>query len=352
VAPITPARLPVAAENAYLKLFRGGIADLRPTPYEVIYEGPQRTVRRYSHPDGDDVSQRTPVLLVPPLAAPALCFDLRRGCSLVEHLLALGYPVYLVDYGRIGFDDRELGLEHWLNQILPAACGVVLTDAQADGVQLVGWSLGGIMSLLSAADGRVPAYSVAMIGSPFDFAQVRLMAPVRRLAGLTGGALVTALYRAMGGAPSTLVSIGFQATSIERQLRKPFWLLANLDDTDKLAHAEAVDNLMARMIAYPGRTFGQLYHRFFRVNEISGGKVTLSDRTIDLASVEVPVMNVAGTSDVLAPRAAVHHVADLVRRAPEVRMELAPGGHLGILTGRSAERTTWKHLDEFLLAND
>ena len=31
----------------------------------------------------------TPVLLVPPLAAPASCFDLRRGCSLAEHLLAV-----------------------------------------------------------------------------------------------------------------------------------------------------------------------------------------------------------------------------------------------------------------------
>jgi hypothetical protein len=27
----------------------------------------------------------------------ALCFGLRRGSSLVEHLLALGHPTYLVD---------------------------------------------------------------------------------------------------------------------------------------------------------------------------------------------------------------------------------------------------------------
>jgi polyhydroxyalkanoate synthase len=40
------------------------------------------------------------VLLVPPLAAPAICFDLRRGCSLAEHLLLSGQEVYIVDYGR------------------------------------------------------------------------------------------------------------------------------------------------------------------------------------------------------------------------------------------------------------
>ena len=219
-------------------------------------------------------------------------------------------------------------------------------------MQLVGWSLGGILSLLSAADGRVPAYSVSMFGSPFDFTQVALMAPVRRLADLTGGALGTALYRAMGIAPSYLVRWGFQATALTPQVQKPVWILMNLDDREALAHAEGVDNLMANMIAYPGRSFGQLYHVFFRVNELSGGRVELSDRTIDLANVTVPVMNIAGSSDVLAPKAAVHRVADLVPRAPEVRMETVPGGHLGLLTGRSAERTSWRHLDEFLLEND
>ena len=63
-------------------------------------------------PGGAEPSQRTPVLLVPPLAAPGACFDLRRGCSVAEHLDLARLPDLLVDYGRIGFDDRELGLEH------------------------------------------------------------------------------------------------------------------------------------------------------------------------------------------------------------------------------------------------
>jgi poly[(R)-3-hydroxyalkanoate] polymerase subunit PhaC len=68
--------------------------------------------------------------------------------------------------------------------------------------------------------------------------------------------------------------------------------------------------------------------------------------------VNAPVLAVAGQSDVLAPREAVHHVGYLVAGAPDVRLETAPGGHLGVLTGRSAERTTWSYLDEFLLEYD
>ena len=350
--PLSPARFPAAAENAYRKFVGGGIADLTPWPSEVIYEGPQCTVHRYEMHGDEQPSQRTPVLLVPPLAAPAQCFDLRRGCSLAEHLTALGYRTYLVDYGRIGFDDRDLGLEHWVNSVIPKAAGVVLTDSGADRTQMVGWCLGGIMGMLAVADGRTEVASVTMVASPFDFAQVSLMAPVRRLSELTGGAFGTALYRALGGAPATLVGAGFRLTSIDRYLTRPMVLASRMDDTDFLAQDEAIERFMRSMIAYPGRTFGQLYHRFFRVNDLSDGRLDLADRTVDLRNVRAPVLAVAGLTDVLAPRPAVHHVGGLLRGAPDVRLETAPGGHLGVLTGRAAERTTWRHLDEFLLEYD
>jgi polyhydroxyalkanoate synthase len=292
------------------------------------------------------------VLLVPPLAAPVQCFDLHRGCTLAGYLIALGYQTYLVDYGWISFEDRDLGLEHWVEEVIPKAAETVLEDSGAKRVALIGWSLGGIMSLLTVADGLVPASSVSMVGSPFDFGRVAMMAPVRRLAELTGGRVVTSVYRALGGAPAPLVRLGFQATSLQREIQKPYWIATHLDDRDALAHAEAVDRFMANMIAYPGRTFGQLYHQFFRVNDLADGRTRVGGHEIDLAAVEIPVLSVAGPSDVLAPVSAVHAVADLLPNSPNVRLELAPGGHLGILTGRSAERTMWRYLDEFLLETD
>jgi polyhydroxyalkanoate synthase len=332
-----------AAANAWdMTPLGGGVADMRPTPSVVIDSGPQRTLHRYRLPRAP--SAHSPVLLVPPLAAPATCFDLRRGCSVAEHLISLGYPTYLVDYGSISFSDRQLGLEHWVEDVLPAAIRKVSEDAGRRDVQVVGWCLGGIMTVLAAAGQDLPVRSVTLIASPFDFSKVRTAAPIRRLAELTGGRLVTALYTALGGAPAPLVSLGFQLTALDKRITKPLTLLRNIGDRELLAHIEAVDDYMAHMLAYPGRTFAQIYHRFFRINDLADGRFD----TIDLADVDVPVLVVAGSNDVLAPAAAVHHVADLLTGAPEVRVETAPGGHLGVLTGRSAIGTTWRHLDEFL----
>jgi polyhydroxyalkanoate synthase len=347
-------RIVDSAANAWdmLPLVGDGLADMSRMPSAIIDQGPQRAVHRYRLPRR--AQAHSPVLLVPPLAAPASCFDLRRGCSVAEHLIALGRPTYLVDYGPIGWSDRALGLEHWVEDVIPKAIDAVSDDAGDAPVQLVGWCLGGIMSMLAVAGhAHLNVSSIALIASPFDFTRVSMTKPIRQLAELTDGRIVTALYRALGGAPAPLVSLAFQATALDKRLTKPLTVARNLHDRDLLAHIEAVDDYMANMLAYPGRTFGQLYHRFFLVNELAEGRLGISDnRCIDLADVKVPVLTVAGDNDVLAPKEAVHHLAGLLPNSPDVRVETAPGGHLGVLTGRSARRKTWRYLDDFLTDYD
>jgi len=353
----SPDTLASAAANAYDVFLGGGVADTRPTPCSIIDEGPQRTLYRYRRPNARR-ARGTPVLLVPPLAAPPRCFDLRRDCSLAGHLLSRGHPTYLLEYGAISFSDRDLGLEHWVENVLPQAIRRVSEDGGGGPIQLVGWCLGGIMSLLSVAAHDLPVVSVAAIASPFDFSRVRLVAPIRPIAQLTGGRLITAVYRAMGGAPAPVVRAGYQLAALDKYLLKPLALARNMHDRDFLAQIEAVDRFTNNMLAYPGRTFGQLYHRFFIVNELAGGRFALSGgeqgepRLVDLAEVDVPVLVVAGEDDGIAPRAAVHHVAGLLTGSPSVRVETAPGGHLGVLAGRGARRTTWRYLDEFLTEGD
>jgi polyhydroxyalkanoate synthase len=339
-----------AAVNLYDATVRGGLADTRRMPSELIDEGPQRRVHRYI-PLGRRRrrSASLPVLLVPPLAAPALCFDLRRGCSVAEHLLRRGHETYLVDYGPVRFDDRSLGLEHWIEDVIPSAVRAASHHAGGRPVQLVGWCLGGILGLLAqCADPELAVASTAMIASPFDFSRVPLVAPLRPIAALTQGRVVTEIYRALGGAPAPLVKRGYQLAGIDKYVMKPWTVVSNLHDRELLAQIEAVDVFMDNMHAYPGRTFGQLYHRFFRSNDLADGRLALSDRTLELADVRVPVLSIAGAGDGIAPAGACHHVAELLPHAPSVQLETAPGGHLGVLTGRAARGTSWVALDRFL----
>jgi polyhydroxyalkanoate synthase len=345
-----PGRLAAAADNVGTYVALGSLADLRPIPSDTLDDTPLRSLYRYrTAPDAAGL----PVLLVPPLAAPALCFDLRRGCSLVEHLVAQRRRPYLVDYGEISFADRRLGLEFWVEDVLPEAIAAVSADAGGSPVHVVGWCLGGIFALLAAADRQdLPIASITAIASPFDVTAVPMIAPFRPLANLTGGRLGTLGYRLLGGAPSWMVRRAFQLSAVDKLLTKPLAVLQHLDDREFLAQIEAVDRFTANMIAYPGRTFGQIYHLLFRANDLADGKVDLGRREIELSRIRRPVLVVAGENDTIAPRRAVGRLPGLLTGSAEVRFETAPGGHLGVLTGRRASGTTWAYLDDWLDRHD
>ena len=346
-----PDQVVSAAGNVAHLMLYGGLADLRRMPRTLIDEGTLREVYHY-RPAGKVVETGDPILLVTPLAAPATCFDLRRGCSVVEHFVEAGRRTYLVEYGRVSFKDRNLGMEHWIDEVVPAAVRAVSEHAGGRKVHLVGWSLGGIFSILSAADQPdLPIASVTALGSPFDVTQVPLVAPLRPLLSLNvPGVLrpVTGAYRMLGGAPQPFVRWAFQLSAFQKLVTKPMAIAKNLDDTDFLAQLEAVDHFTAHMIAYPGRTFGQLFHRMMLKNDLKHGRLTLGDRTISVSTVDKPVLVFAGASDGIAPLAAVKALVPLLTGSPEVRFEIVPGGHLGMLTGRAARGTTWRVLDEWI----
>jgi polyhydroxyalkanoate synthase len=344
-----PDQVVSAAGNVAHRLVYGGLADLRPMPRTLIDVGALREVYHY-RPAAHVRDHGEPVLLVTPLAAPAICYDLRRGCSLVEHLVEAGRPTYLVEYGAVSFKDRSLGMEHWIEEVVPTAVREASAHAGGRPVHVVGWSLGGTFALLAAAgDASLPIASITTLGAPFDVREVPLVAPLRPLLNLTDGrGAITRLYQAAGGAPVPLVRWAFQLSSFQKLVTKPLALARNLDDADYLAQIEAVDRFAANMIAYPGRTFGQLYHRLLKGNALVDGTFDLDDRTLDVADLRVPVLVLAGANDSIAPTGSVKALIPQLTGARDARFEIVPGGHLGMLTGRRARTGTWPLIDSWV----
>ena len=284
-----------------------------------------------------------------PLAAPSLCFDLRRDCSLVEHLVTQGRPTYLLEYGQVSFKNRRSGMEHWVDEVLPEAIRAVSEHSGGRGVHLVGWSLGGIFALLVAADRQdLPIASLTVVGLPG-----------RRDQGAARGAGAAAAQPDPGPRASSPGPTGprrrtdpARQLGLHRRLRaegltKPLAVLTHLDDTDYLAQMEAVTRFMSNMTAYPGRTFGQLYHRFVKGNALARAAWrSATGRSTSPRS--VPVLVFAGNTDGIAPLPAVRAVVPLLTGSPQVRFEVVPGGHLGMLTGRAARGTTWAAIDEWV----
>lgn len=347
-----PGQVVAAAGNVAHLLLGRGLADLRPMPRTPLDAGDLGTVHHYLPSDvvaplGD------PVLLVSPLAAPSSCYDLRRGCSLVEHLVDRGRPTYVLEHGEVSFHDRDLGLERWAQDAVPAAVRSVARHAGDRPVHVVGWSLGGTFALLAAAGADLPIASLSVLGSPVDVSQVPMVAPPRSL--VTAADLpdpVARAYRVLAGVPAPLLHWAVELAPFQRLVTKPFAVATHLDDADWLAQVEAVDAFATAMTAYPGRRFGQLYHRFAKGNALATGTIEIGGEQVSLASVTAPTLVVAGAADGIAPVGAVRAALPLLTGAEDVRLEIVPGGHLGMLAGRGARSSTWPVLDGWFVQWD
>lgn len=343
-----PDQLVRAAGNVAQRVLHGGVADLRPMPRTLIDAGPLREVHHY-RPDPQVEQRGDPVLLVPPLAAPSTCYDLRRGCSLVEHLVAGGRATYVVEYGDVSVRDRSLDIGPWAQDIVPAAVRAVSEHAGGRPVHVLGWSLGGIFAMVAAAAGAgadLPVASLAVLGSPVDTTAVPMVAPPRPL--LTSADwpdAVARAYRVVEGAPAVRWAAGF--APLQRLVTTPIAVTVHLDDADWLAQIEAVGRFASSMSAYPGRSYGQLYHRFAPGNALASGTVDLDDGPVSLGAITAPTLVIAGATDGIAPVESVRAALPLLSGSRETRLEIVPGGHLGMVAGRAARQTTWPVLAEW-----
>ncbi|GAB2469506.1 alpha/beta fold hydrolase [Jatrophihabitans fulvus] len=335
--------------NAWRHYVGDGIEPADPTPSTVVHDEPHAVLRRYTPHDLDG----DPVLLVPPLAVHASCFDLRPGQSLVAHLAdgaAGDRPVYLVDFGEVGFADRHLGFEDWIDRILPETIDRVSDRHGRRPVDVVTWSLGGTVTLLTAAaNPDLPLRSIAAVGTPIDYAAVPYLAPLRAVGTLTGGRVLDATFRAAGGLPSWAVRGSFRFTALRREITKPWFVLRHLHDAETMGRLEAVDRFIGQMPGYPGRFYAQLYRNAVQANQLHDGYLQLSaERRVELADVTQDVLIVAGRTDVIGPPASVRRACDVLTGARSVRYALEPGSHLGVLTGPEATTTTWPAVTGFL----
>lgn len=338
--------LGTAARNAWALTFGDGVAPPHRTASELLSEGPHRDLYRFGP---RPTAGTRPVLLVPPLAVPTTCYDLRPGQSLAAHLVDGGHAPYLLDYGTMAPADRHLGFEAWVDDIVPEAVRRVSDRHDGAPVDVVGWSLGGTISLLTAAARpELPIRSLTAVGTPIDYTRIPVITPLRAIGRITTERPLTAVTWALGGLPAPIVQASYRVTAPHRELLRPWFVARNLGNTDALARMEAIDRFMAEMPGYPARLFHQMCTQLILGNSLATGEFRLGARTVSLADVTAPVLGVGGTTDVIAPAASVAPIATLLTGSPYVRFEAVPGSHLGLVAGPGARETTWAILDEFL----
>ncbi|MDF0529675.1 alpha/beta fold hydrolase [Tsukamurella sp. 8F] len=299
---------------------------------------------RLFHYRNDDVRRRPPLLIVFSLISRSYILDLTPGNSFVEHLQDAGFDVYLLDWGEPDERDALNDLEYYVDGAIPAAIREVHRTSGADRINLLGYCFGGVLTLLHAAHHPdTPIRSLTVIACPVDLKRMEMV----EIALGDSPIDVEAVLDEDGNVPASVVYNAFRTLRPVAEVTGYVDLLEKLWSDDYVAAYQAMQGWGTDHIPLPGAVARQLVGMLYRDDAMMSDRLVIGGDRVHLNDITVPFLSVLGKKDHIVPEAAAAPVLDLVGSADKTDLRLA-GGHVGLVVGRTAAKTTIPTIIEFL----
>lgn len=280
------------------------------------------------------------VLLVPSLVNPAFVLDLLPGASLVEELRNAGLRPVLLDWGSPGAAEADYGVDACVGRLLRLA--ETLAGESADRVHLVGYCMGGTLTLAAALLRPDLFARLALLAAPWDFHAGDHSA--RRLAGLALPAIP--LFERLPAIGPEMAGAFFAALSPLATLKK-FARFSQLDPASPEARIfVALEDWANGGPPLAAGVAIEVLRDWYALNRPAAGLWRIDGTPVDPARLALPVLAAVPRADrIVPPEGALGLagglVADLLLRPT--------GGHVGMVVGRRAADELRRPLARWLL---
>src|SRR5262245_15315465 len=130
------------------------------------------------------------------------------------------------------------------------------------------------------------------------------------------------------------------------------WILrkAGIPRLDKVVEAwHAMNTWVRDIIPMAGGAYRQLINEFYKENRLMEGKLLLRGERVDLGRLRANVLNVIAEADHITPPCQSEGVMSKIG-SQDKEVFRVKGGHIGIMAGSGAEKTTWPHIEQWLAA--
>lgn len=299
-------------------------------PADVVWSRGPVKLLRYR---GASARAPLPVVLVPSLINRAAILDLRPGQSFVEHLVAAGLDVYLIDWSEPGPADAHLDLRAYCLRLLPSAFEAARQESGAPALHVLGYCLGGTMALITAALRPAGIASLLTLTTPVDLSEGGSMALLtdERLLDLER------LTKAWPIVPGPALWGSFQALDPTGNLRKARRYRQDKDPESR-ARFEAQEGWLNDPVAMTARAVRDVVS-LYRHNRLAQGELVLGGQRVDLARGRAPLLNLIAAHDTIVPESAARAIEGLW--GGEVSSRTFRAGHIGVTVGSRAKDELW-----------
>ncbi|MEZ4400678.1 MAG: alpha/beta fold hydrolase [Kofleriaceae bacterium] len=326
---------------------RAGLPAVGQTPADEVWRENKWRLLRYRPVVAAADRWRTPIVLVPSLINRYYVLDLAPGRSFVEHLVAAGHDVFIIDWGTPGPEDRYLTFDDVCHRYLGRAVRKAAAFGPDGVAHVLGYCLGGTLATIYAAAEPARVASLVALAAPIDFAHGGLLATWTRSPGFD----VDALVDGFGNVPWPLMQASFHLLKPTANLAKLVGLLDRAWDDEFLDGFLATERWGNDNVAFPGACYRRYIGDLYRANALMAGTMRLGGKPARLEDIDCPVLAVTFAHDHIVPTAAATALLDRVASPDKAQLELR-GGHVGAVVSRKAASGLWPQLSRWWAVRD
>lgn len=288
---------------------------------------------------------REPLLIVYALVNRPYMVDLQHGRSLVQQLLARGHDVYVIDWGYPGREDRYLALEDYVLRYLGGAIAHLCEISGQPAIDLMGVCQGGVFALCHAALRPQRVRNLITMVTPVDFHTADNM-----LGNWARAVDVDLMVDTLGNIPADLMNTSYLMLKPFRlTVQKYMGLLDILHDRRAVEDFLRMEKWIFDSPDLAGAAFAEFIKQFYQANGLVKGTVSISGEVVDLAQLQMPLLNLYAEHDHLVPPAAARALRGLVG-TPDYSERGFASGHIGIYVSSRAQREVPEAIDQWLRA--
>ncbi|MFD0937632.1 class III poly(R)-hydroxyalkanoic acid synthase subunit PhaC [Methylobacterium trifolii] len=325
------------------------------TPKDVVWRQDKVTLYRY-RPLAES-KNLTPVLIVYGLIGRYTMADLQEDRSLVRNLLNLGLDLYVVDWGNPSRADRYVSIDDYVDGYLADCVSFIADASNRETVSLLGICEGGVFTTCFAALYPERVNAMVLTITPIDFhGDTRESRAGHGFINVWTRSLthedVDRLIESQGSLPGALMGSVFSMMTPMRTLTKyNLDLLDALDDKKKFLNFLRMEKWIADRPDHPGEAAKQWLKDLYQDNKLFESRFELGGRTVKLADITCPVLNVFAKDDHIIPPATSQALRDKVGTDDYTELGL-PGGHVGVFVGGRAQALLGTGIAEWLEARE
>ncbi|HYT92962.1 MAG TPA: alpha/beta fold hydrolase [Gemmataceae bacterium] len=324
-------------------------AKVAQTPKEVVWTLNKAKLYRYIPVVPEEQRHKIPLLLVFAIMNRPHVLDLRPGHSFVEYMLKHGYDLYLLDWGAPGPEDKNLKFDDYTLEYLPRAIRKLKSVSGSDRFNMLGWCLGALISTMYAAlrpdDGLK---DLILLTAPLDFTDKTAGGFSRWTSSPTFNP--DKIVDAYGNVPGEMIDYGAKALKpVENFIGNYLNLWDNLENPKVVESWHAMNTWVREIIPMAGAAYRQLINEFYKENRLVQGTLMLRGERVDLGKLTANVLNVIAEGDHITPPCQSEGIMPLIG-SQDKEVFRVRGGHIGIMAGSGAEKTTWPHIETWLAA--